>query len=189
MASRRAGRDTDVMTMMEQGPLAGAAAQAAPVNTTLLHVAHWNEVDALIRQADLKAQVLLGIDALLLAGLSRSADVSVAGVAPVDSFLEFLTLGLLLTSIAMALVTIAPRRGQQASPDALLYFQAISQMDPAAFADAYTAMTPDDFVRKVAFEIHAKSGVAARKLSRIRMGVLLLAAASTAWSIALVVGL
>lgn len=160
-----------------------------PVIPTHLHVAHWNEIDALIRQADLKAQVLLGIDALLLAGLSRTADAALGGIAPVDTFLEYLTLGLLIASITMALVTIAPRQGQVANKKALLYFQAIAEMDAHEFVRSYTTLAPDQLLENVAYEIHAKSGVAARKLARIRVGIMLLAAAALTWSTALMVGI
>ncbi len=160
-----------------------------PINPTILNVAHWQEVDALIRQADLKAQVLLGIDALLLAGLARSADAAIGGVAPVDTPLEFMTLGLLLVSIAMALVTVAPRRAQGSSPDALFFFQAVSELEEDDFVRRYTALTPDELLQKVAHEIHAKSSLAAVKLSRIRIGIGLLAAAVGCWALALVVGL
>lgn len=158
------------------------------MNATHLRVAQWTEVDALIRQSDLKAQVLLGIDALLLAGLSRTEG-TVGGFAPVDTALEMLTLAILLASMAMALITIAPRLGQKPNPDALLYFQAVAAMDAAEFADRWTALDDDALLRKVAFEIHAKSAVAARKLARIRQSVLLLGAAIVTWSLALVIGI
>lgn len=174
---------------MTSPPSGDQPGRARSINPTMLTVAHWQEVDALIRQADLKAQVLLGIDALLLAGLSRSAEAAVGGVAPVDTPLEFITLGLLLASIAMALVTVAPRRGQKPNPDALLFFQAVADQPAVDYVERYVAMSADELLRKVAFEIHAKSGVAARKLSRIRIGVALLAAAAITWSLALAVGL
>lgn len=189
MASPVVRGNTARMTIDPQSSRPSPTSTGGPeVMATHLYVAHWNEVDALIRQADLKAQVLLGIDALLLAALSR-AEGAVGGFAPVDTFLEYLTLAILLASITMALSTIAPRIGKPPSDDALLYFRAVASMDPADFVDRYVNQTPQELLRRVAFELHAKSRIADRKLVRIRQGVLLLAAAATTWSLALVVGL
>jgi len=156
-------------------PFAEVLSTDLPTSGRLL-ASHWTEVDGLLRQADLKAQVLLGVDAIVLTAIAKLGAAG-GGGSPVDTPVEYAAMVCLLGSIAVALLTLAPRRGGPSGTDGdLLYFEAAATMTPQEFTTRYLGMTQHAHVEHVLRQIHVKSKIATVKLARVRLAVGLLAA-------------
>lgn len=156
--------------------------------TRLLYM-HYQEMDILIARADLKAQLILAINAILIAGDVR---VTVGQLAQLDAMtaidqLLLATNGLviisLLLSLAFAIITIYPRRSSPHGSQ-IYFFGDINSYAAPDYVDEYLSASLNDIKRGVISQIHAKSAIVARKFYYIRRSVVCLLGAVVFWGIA-----
>lgn len=156
--------------------------------TRLLYM-HYQEMDILIARADLKAQLILAINAILIAGDVR---VTVGQLTALDAMTaaervligaNVLVIVSLLLSLAFAIITIYPRRNRPHGSN-IYFFGDINAYDAPDYVDAYMGSSLDAIKRGVISQIHAKSAIVARKFYYIRRSVICLLAAVVFWGVA-----
>jgi len=151
--------------------------------TRLLYMLHM-DVDALNRQADAKAQIFLGVNAVLLATIANVAPgfaralLHPAGT-PVLDFGIALTLAmvvLLALSIASALQAISPKLVPTDRAN-LMFFGKIAQYETQqAYVDAFRQLPLESVKDDVLHQVHVRSTIVNRKFRIVgRAGRFLLA--------------
>ena len=149
------------------------------------------EIDQMILNADQKAQVILGINAILIATLTNSSIeafreqlTNVMGVGDVVHLvLQISTLVMLLLSIFYALWTVMPRYRPATRNGNPYFFGHIIQMSEADYVERYLDMSLDEVKESIMSQIHAKSFVIATKFRKVRLSMVFLALGIITWGI------
>lgn len=166
----------------------GANVEQHPLDfTRLLHM-HYQEMDYLIRSADLKAQLTMGINAILIAsGLDFSIETFEIALGTGVPAIERITLGselmvtlFLILSLAFSLMTIIPRKHGTKTHN-LYFFADITKLDETEFIDEFMATPLDDIKRNVLAEIYAKAAIVDVKFRDARFSIICLYFATMFW--------
>lgn len=168
------------------------------VDLTRLIYMLYQDVEAQINRADLKAQITLSTSAILAAmvanlglGLAspHMAEWRVTEWAVLTVYLGFLTC--IIKAIAHALLAAFPRslgKTHVPSPNPNLYFTAdIVSLEPEAYVRMFSSQLNSDVRDKVLKQIHAKSRVLEMKIAHIRQGLKFLSFAMMLWLLARIV--
>ncbi|MCA9889633.1 MAG: hypothetical protein KC546_14740 [Anaerolineae bacterium] len=155
------------------------------------------EMDNSIRHADLKAQLILGVDAILLATIEifpfDSIDPLFSNGASIISrlivLLELIVVMGLAISLVTALLTILPRFNPAKSVTNLFFFGDITRMSQAEYISTYMDTPEDDIKIAILAQIHAKSFIVTKKFWRVRYSLLALLIAVMAWALVAVFSL
>ncbi len=144
-----------------------------------------------IRAADRKAQLILGINALLL-GLFGSADLVDALRAGenvgLGAVLSTIALVAALVSVTDAALVIIPRKGKAIPVDRPLFFGWVASHSEDEFLERYLGLTMEEMRRALLVEIHATSIIAAMKYRWARRSANALVAALMLWGISALIG-
>ncbi|QPC81425.1 hypothetical protein G4Y79_17210 [Phototrophicus methaneseepsis] len=149
------------------------------------------EMDGAIRHADLKAQLILGVDAILLAAvanfplnefgliLNGSASIAERGVL----LLEVLVVGAILLSLIFALMTIMPRirSGTRGSAN-LFFFADIVKFKEKDYIERYLTSSDDELKEAILAQVHAKSDIVMTKFEQVRLSLVSLFMAAVGWA-------
>ena len=162
----------------------------------MIYMLHF-EVDGIIKQADAKAQVLLGLDTFIIAaiastttpylrdiitqGLSTLSPVQLAGLT-----ITALAVAAQMNSILFALRTITPRVLRQQNKDHnIFFFGSIARRTPKKYVEDFMNLPLQDVKRDVMLQVHNKSLIIEQKLSTIRISVQSVMFGVLLWVIAL----
>lgn len=155
------------------------------------------EMDNSIRHADLKAQLILGVDAILLATIEifpfDTIDPLFSNGASVISrmivIMELVVVLGLAISLVTALLTILPRFNPAKNGNNLFFFGDITRFSEPDYIQTYMD-TPEDHIKMaILAQIHAKSFIATKKFWRVRYSLLALLIAVLAWALVAVFSL
>jgi len=160
-----------------------------PIDFTRLFYMLSQEMDHLIRHADTKAQLILGVDAVLIASSAQLAPGMAAAILdPNGSWivrgafaLSVLMLVLLLGSIFYALFTVVPRVRKSHIGDNLYFFGSIAHMTEEDYTHRFLNMSMDQLKKTVIAQIHAKANIVQRKFYGVRLSVNFLFFAVMCW--------
>lgn len=171
------------MEPLEHGAAGDRSIREAELDVTRIIATQWIELGHTLRQADLKAQVMLGIDAIILTGLLGLDASGRRDFVGLTGLLEGVAIVALLGSIGFALLTVLPRRGHS-DTDAmlLLYFGGAAQLSEEAFLDRYLGLSSGGLKRLVLADLHAQSLVAVRKFRLVSGSLGLLSVAVLVWA-------
>lgn len=159
--------------------------------TRLLYL-QYQEVDNSIRHADLKAQLIVGINAILLAAVTNASGLfSVIGgdttAQPLPTQVGFIlnlnVLTCLLLSIFYSLSTIIPRFKTADTVNSVFFFGDIIKLKQADYVQRYTNMTLKQYKEEMIAQIHAKSFIVDTKFRKVRVSLLFLYAAMFFWAL------
>lgn len=148
-----------------------------PLDFSRMLAVQYQEVDNSIRHADVKAQLILGINTLLIAAVTNSNTAIRTGEAlafNLDSLFDVMVLVCLLLSIFYALSTIIPRFKSTKSVDSLFFFGDIIKMNEADYIDRYMTLSTQDIKAEVIAQIHAKSFIVKTKFMKVRFSLVFL---------------
>jgi hypothetical protein len=147
------------------------------------------DMDNLIRQADTKAQIILGVNAILAATGVASGTIaghllneSTSLLAKSATLLTLLMLFSLLASIFFALFTASPRVTGEKAPNAF-FFGSIAKMSQADYVKFFQALTLQDVKTSVMMEIHAKRHIVEVKFKGAQRSVNFLFLAIVLWTL------
>lgn len=149
------------------------------------------EMDNSIRHADLKAQLILGVDAILLATIEifpfDTIDPLFSDGASFASrlivLLELVVVLGLAISLVLALLTILPRFNPAKNITNLFFFGDITHTAEDDYIKSYMDTSEDDIKVAILAQIHAKSFIVSRKFLRVRYSLLALLLAVLAWAL------
>ena len=158
---------------------------------TRLLAMHSQEMDNLIRHADLKAQLILGINAILIAADLNLSVENVRAIFNAGATTEQQLLGVaqavvlvaLFFSLTFALFTIIPRVHKARASKQLYFYGDISSMPEREFIDRFMAMPLEDVKIGVLAQIHAKSFIVQRKFQGVRLSLACLFVAVIGWGV------
>ena len=163
--------------------------EVTKIDFTRLLYALYTEMDGLIRQADQKAQIILGINAFVFAsfsGIFQNAGVPFfdAGITNknIANALVIATMVIQLVSIFYALLTTAPQLGKVSGKN-LFYFNDVAMHTRANYTTAFLDQSLEAIKEAVIGQIHAKSGIVRRKFQRMRISIIFLFVALVTWGI------
>lgn len=164
----------------------------------MLYMLHL-EVDGLIKQADVKAQVLLGLDTFIIAAVASTTAPYVSGFPGAGILAQppLRITGLIITALAVialinsvlfALRTITPRvlRQSYTQPNTF-FFGSIANLSPDQYIDTFMDMPLQHVKRDVMLQIHNKSKIIEQKLSTVRVSTQSVLLGVLLWVIGLVV--
>ncbi len=160
-------------------PLLLQAVNDNPLDLTRLLYMLYIDMDSLIRQADTKAQIALGVDTVLLAtttpliaGLGgRLLDVNAAFSQRVGALLSLLVIVTLLISVYFALATASPRIKITQNLFSPFFFGSIAALDQSTFVQQFLGLSIQDVKISVLKEIHAKSQIVQAKFTAAQWSV------------------
>jgi hypothetical protein len=167
-----------------------AGVREYPIDFTRLLAMQWADVDNTIRHADLKAQLLLGINALVLAGATSAPFLDMVTRFKANSpalvpFVDLIRLGALVfivLSVFFALMTIFPRAKHSQSPYNTFYFGDIVSLREQDYVDRFMDMSLNGVKAAVLSQIYAKSFIITRKFHQVRLSLVMLAVGLTLWA-------
>lgn len=152
--------------------------QETPLDFTRLFATLYNSLDTQVGLADSKAQLIMGVNAILLAAVSTNLEAMrriVGGIySGYDVAAVVVTMLMLLavfTSVLTALASTRPNLAPPTDAHNLFFFDHIARMDEAEYTARFLALTMDDIRRDVAHQIHARSRVIARKYRGLRVSL------------------
>lgn len=162
-----------------------------PLDFSRMIYMQYQEVDNSLRHADLKAQVVMGINAILFAAVTNLA--TGQGLTIVSQEFNFstdltiLALNLivfmcLLFSTLFALATIFPRFKPTETAHSFFYFGDIIQDSENDYLDHYLDMTLDDVKLEVMAQIRAKAFIVSKKFYNVRRSMVFLFLALLVWA-------
>jgi len=156
-----------------------------PLEFTRLLYMLSQDMDNLTRHADMKAQIILAINAILTATAAGQAPAwdSASGLQTIAFAFGIATLMLMIGSVYFSLRTVLPRRvpPHDSQPRNLFFYEDIAGMDERAFVQKFEAQTLPELRMAVLTQAHAKAGVAQAKFDNVRRAVGLLFAAVSLW--------
>lgn len=155
-----------------------------PLDFTRLLYMLYQDMDSLIRQADTKAQISLGVGAVLLATATPNIagmgtlilDNNAALTQRVGGLFTFMVIVVLLLSVYYALATATPRIKITNGKFSPFFFGSIKALDEAAFVGQFMGLSNQEVKISVLKEIHTKSQIVAAKFQ------------SAAWSVRFLFG-
>lgn len=163
--------------------------EVTKIDFTRLLYALYTEMDGLIRQADQKAQIILGINAFVFAsfsGIFQNAGVPFfdAGITNrnLANGLVIATMVIQLVSIFYALLTTAPQLGKPSGKN-LFYFNDVAIHTRPDYIALFLAQPLEAVKEAVIGEIHAKSGIVRRKFQRMNISIIFLFFALVTWGV------
>lgn len=165
-----------------------------PIDFTRLLYMQYQEMDILIGRADLKAQLVLAINAILIASdfnvaLERMDVLFNNGLSNEERLLDVIALMVLLSlvsSLTFAILTIVPRRRVPSDGQNLFYFRTLTEISEDTYVQDYLDASLEDVKRGVMAQIHAKSFIVRRKFRTISLSVISLLMAVLFWSASLI---
>lgn len=143
------------------------------------------DMDALTRHADTKAQIILAINAILTATASGQAT-GLTAATPLQ-FAAFAcgvaTLVLMIASVYFSLRTVVPRQvPPRAQPARNLFFYGdIAALGEDDYIRQFAALSMPEVRTQVLAQVHSKAAVVGAKFRSVRQAVSLLFAAVTVW--------
>lgn len=154
------------------------------------------DMDTKVRQADTKAQILLGINSILFASLN-SLNIQGSGVRLLltNNPLEQISIVLiLLTSVALALsilfalIVTAPRftninTVNKSAVDNVLYFENIRLFSRDEYTVRFLNLSLEQINQLLVGEIHAQALIVAQKYRRTRLSVFCLFGGIVLWGL------
>lgn len=156
-----------------------------PLEFTRLLYMLSQDMDNLTRHADMKAQIILAINAILTATAVGQAPAwaSASLLQAVAFAFGIGTLMLMIGSVYFSLRTVLPRRvpPHDSQPRNLFFYDDIAAMEERLFVQKFEAQTLPELRMAVLAQAHAKAGVAQAKFRNVRRAVALLFAAVTLW--------
>ena len=170
---------------MDDSKPAGVAVAQQPLEFTPLLQMLSQDMDALTRHADTKAQIILAINAILTATASGQAG-TLAAATPLQVVAfacGVTTLVLMIASVYFSLRTVVPRAAPPHAVRArnLFFYGDIAALGETQYLAQFQALTPAEIREQVLSQVFAKAGVAAAKFRNVRRAVTLLFAAVTVW--------
>jgi hypothetical protein len=138
------------------------------------------DMDGLIRQADTKAQIFLGVNAILAAtianvptGLGTATFTPPVGVgASALSQIGFIMLLgvvlMLVLSVFFALATIIPRRVEP-THQSLYFYGTAARMDANAYIQAFKESELEDLKSTILGQIHSRAQIVAAKFTTVNL--------------------
>lgn len=161
-----------------------------PIDFSRLLAVQYMALDTTIRHADMKAQLILGMDAILITAATNTSFLQLLdtfastwqrGGSAVQAG-QLGVLACLMMSVAFALMTIFPRFRRSPISGQRYFFRQIADMSEEDFVEHYMHATMDEVKASVIAQIHAKSSIANCKFSHIRRSIFFLALALSLWS-------
>jgi hypothetical protein len=157
--------------------------------TAEVALALFDRLEDQVNRTDIKAQVVLAADALLLGWFSTQNPTAVqtllgahtspaARVAAVLTMLVFV--GLFL-SLASGLIVIWPRGGASA-PATLVYFGGIARRTEVDFVAAFLRQSREEVVKEILAGVHATARIAQQKLRWVSISIVYLLATLVLWT-------
>jgi len=154
----------------------------------------WQMFDHLtsqIQNADTKASLILGVDAILLGMLAAKAAERIATFVDYDHFtpalISVLLLGLALiflgTSVYFALIVTRPAM-RRAREGGLFYFSMIHTLPREEFIERFETLTPQMVRHDLLSQVHTLAGITRRKFQRSATSLNLLLASLYLWGLA-----
>lgn len=182
-------------TNVKSGPLSKYSppemtVEQSTLDYTRLLYMHYLEMDALIRQADLKAQLTLGINAIFVAAGTASLTESIQQVLSQEATawgqlfiaINGMAVFALIASIFFALFTIIPRTHAGKRGMDMYFYGAIIHFDEETYINRAMSTTMTDVKRAILGQIHSKSFIVARKFRGVRLSIICLALATFFWA-------
>lgn len=165
--------------------------RAIPLDVTRILNMQNTEMDNSIRHADLKAQLILGVDAILLATIEIFPFDTIdplfsdgaSFVSRMIVIMEFIVVLGLAISLVTALLTILPRFNPAKNVTNLFFFGDITHLTEEEYIKSYMDTSEDDIKTAILAQIHAKSFIVSRKFLRVRYSLLALLIAVLAWAL------
>lgn len=151
------------------------------VDFTRLLYMHHLELDNSIRQADQKANLILGVDAILIAAITTETvqNFLVRGF-PIESIVLIGVIG----SVFFSLLAVLPRFTQNKNRVGTdHFFGDIVKISEQAFLARWMDMTLQQVKESVLSQIYAKSHIAQRKFINVRRSAILLLVALVVWGL------
>lgn len=149
------------------------------------------EIDWSIRQADMKAQVVFGVNAVLLTVLTGQAlgdlgtlfDTGMQISTRLFLLLNLLVLILLVMSIFLSTLAVIPRFRPSEEGNNLFFFGDIVQQSEADYIEMYESMSLHEVKRTVLAQIHTKSFIVRAKFRKVQWSMIFLVLAVVLWGI------
>jgi hypothetical protein len=150
----------------------------------------YGDLDEMIRNADLKAQIVLGVNTIVAATLLNIPNMSLraiyAGEAHIIVYLQLFAMMVmvlaLVASTLLALQVTIPKFHASKS-DNLFYFRNIRGQKMEEYRRAFFAESIQGIKEDVIEQIHAKANIVERKYHGVRISMEFLMAAVIAWGV------
>ncbi|MFN8376052.1 MAG: DUF5706 domain-containing protein [Anaerolineae bacterium] len=149
------------------------------------------DMDQMTHHADIKANMILGVNAILLATTSNSnvsgfsfitiPPAQLTGVVMVLSVLMIVTL---LSSIFCALITVVPRTYKGPKQGNLYFFGYITTLGQDDFTQRFLNMSMSELKVAIIEQIYAKAHIVERKYAAVRWSMNFLFLAVLFWALA-----
>lgn len=151
------------------------------VDFTRLLYMHHLELDNAIRQADQKANLILGVDAILIAGITtETIQTTSVGGFPIESVV---LIGV-LASVFYSILAVMPRFTKDKTRVGTdHFFGDIVKISEEAFLARWMDMSLQQVKESVLSQIYAKSFIAQRKFNNVRRSTMLLLVALVVWGL------
>ncbi len=141
-----------------------------------------------IQRADLKAQLILAVDAIFAAGLSPLAKGIFASLATpssslvdkVEAVLTFAALAALIISLFYALAVIRPNLTAPTKSNLFFFVYAASKTEKE-YVEDFQAQTPTALQEALLAEVRSKADIAREKYDYIRLSVFFLTVVVILW--------
>lgn len=155
------------------------------------------EVDGIIKQADAKAQVLLGLDTFIIAAIASTTapylrDIitqELSALSPVQLaglIITALAIAAQMNSVLFALRTITPRVLRQQNNDHnTFFFGSIARRTPEKYVSDFMNLPLQNVKRDVMLQVHNKSVIIEQKLGTVRVSAQSVLVGVLLWVIAL----
>ncbi len=165
---------------------------STPIDFTRLFYMLYQEMDQSIRHSDTKAQLVLGVNAVLAASsVSFAPGMAQAFLNANSSWYQrgaclfsLALLVFLLGSIFFALWTVVPHTKKRRLHENLYCFGSIAMMSEEDFTRRFLSLSMDELKATIIAEIHAKAYIVQHKFSSVRLSVNFLFFAVLCWVLA-----
>lgn len=166
-----------------------------PIDFTRLFYMLYNSIEFHTGLADRKAQILLTVNAILIAALgiqrdsvtnilfNENADI-LEQVSLIASLLAALSV---VASVVFALMSTKPNLRRTERPTNLFFFGDAAELDEETFLNGFMNLTMHEIKTTVITQIHAKSHVLVGKFRHLRNSMLLLLLALSLWVASIIV--
>ena len=168
------------------GPIAGTARTETrdPIGfhdrRSMLEANLARQIEA-IRASDAKIVLLVPTMTAMLGVLAALIRLQAVAATPLV-YVALSTVPILVAYFFMAL-TLVPRMRHDAKPS-LLYFRAISKLEPQAYRARLAALTPEAYLADLADQCHSTAGIARTKYRHVRNAYLAFFVALPFWAFA-----
>jgi hypothetical protein len=151
---------------------------AIDIDFTRLFYMLFMTLDTQVSLSDTKAQVILGVNAIMLtaipANFGAAARIAAGSTAWIDYAVVLMTLLMLVAVIMSVLAAVNSLRPSLIAPTNqpnMFFFGHIAQLDQQAFIDRFMAMRMSDVKANIIAQIHTRSVVVTRKYTAVRNSI------------------